>query len=196
MDNLDRLQERIRVFDTAALAEFLQFYRPQLLSYIERNVGAALRAKIEPNDLLQEVALTAIQSLPKTDLTDRDPFGWLCQLAQQRIIDAGRKHSAQKRSGELEVALNAKAGDSSQDWIGMLAASITSPSLASARNERHAALHGAIGGLASDVQDVLRMRFMENLSTKQIAEKTGKSDVSVRVLLSRTVQKLQQLLSE
>ena len=159
MDDIGRLHALIRAADTAALAEFMEHYRPQLLAYIERNLGAALRAKIEPNDLLQEVAVTAVQSLSKTDLTDRDPFGWLCQLAQQRIIDAGRKHSARKRSGDLEVALNFQAGDSSRDWLSILTASITSPSMGCARNEQHAALHLAIDGLPTDVQDVLRMRL-------------------------------------
>jgi RNA polymerase sigma-70 factor (ECF subfamily) len=35
---------------------------------------------------------------------------------------------------------------------------------------------------------------VDGLPTKEIAERLGKSDVAVRVLLSRTVQKLQQLL--
>ena len=43
------------------------------------------------------MARTAWEYLPKTDLSDRDPFGWLCQIAQQRIIDASRRAGALKR---------------------------------------------------------------------------------------------------
>jgi DNA-directed RNA polymerase specialized sigma24 family protein len=34
---------------------------------------------------------------------------------------------------------------------------------------------------------------VDGLATRDIAERLGKSDVAVRVLLSRTVQKLQEL---
>jgi DNA-directed RNA polymerase specialized sigma24 family protein len=37
---------------------------------------------------------------------------------------------------------------------------------------------------------------VDGLTTKDIAGRIGKSDVAVRVMLSRTVQKLQQLLGE
>jgi RNA polymerase sigma-70 factor (ECF subfamily) len=37
---------------------------------------------------------------------------------------------------------------------------------------------------------------VDGLATKEIAERLGKSDVAVRVMLSRTVQKLQQLLGD
>lgn len=40
------------------------------------------------------------------------------------------------------------------------------------------------------------MRYVDGLATKQIAERTGRSDVAVRVMLSRTVQKLQELVGE
>jgi DNA-directed RNA polymerase specialized sigma24 family protein len=42
----------------------------------------------------------------------------------------------------------------------------------------------------------MRMRYVDGLATKEIAERLGKSDVAVRVMLSRTVQKLQQLLGD
>jgi RNA polymerase sigma-70 factor (ECF subfamily) len=192
----NQLRDRVRAHDPAALADFLQHFRPQLLAYIDRNLGVVLRKKVEPQDIWQETAMAAIHALPKADLSDRDPFGWLCQIAQQRIIDASRKHAAQKRDSQFEIALNSPAGDSSRDWMSVLAASITSPSAAVARDERHGQLYEAIQGLPPDVQEVLRWRYVEDLPTKEIATRLGKTDVAVRVLLSRTVQKLQELMRE
>ena len=190
------LRDRVQARDAAALGEYLQLFRPQLLAYIDRNLGVVLRKKVEPQDIWQETAMAALNALPRADLNDRDPFGWLCQIAQQRIIDASRKHAAKKRDSEFEVALNAKAGDSSREWMSILAASMTSPSQAVAREERHGQLYDAIQSLPPDVQDVLRWRYVEDLPTKEIATRLGKTDVAVRVLLSRTVQKLQELMSD
>src|SRR6267142_2414647 len=97
MTNENQLRDRVRAHDAAALGEFLQHFRPQLMAYIDRNLGVVLRTKVEPQDIWQETAIAALNALPKADLSDRDPFGWLCQIAQQRIIDASRKHSAKKR---------------------------------------------------------------------------------------------------
>jgi RNA polymerase sigma-70 factor (ECF subfamily) len=196
MADENELRDRVRAHDPAALGEFLQHFRPQLLAYIDRNVGTVLRQKVEAQDIWQETAIAALSALPKAELTDRDPFGWLCQIAQQRIIDASRKHSAQKRDTGFEVALNSPAGDSSRDWMSVLAASMTSPTQAVVRDERHGQLYDAIQALPDDVQQILRWRYVDDLPTKEIAARIAKSDVAVRVLLSRTVQKLQELMQD
>jgi len=196
MSDENERRDRVRAHDAAALTDYLQHFRPQLLAYIDRNLGVVLRQKIETQDIWQETAIAAINALPNADLSDRDPFGWLCQIAQQRIIDASRKHAAKKRDSEFEVALNSPAGDSSREWMSILAASMTSPSQAVAREERHGQLYAAIQALPPDVQEILRWRYVEDLPTKEIAVRLGKTDVAVRVLLSRTIQKLQELMAE
>ena len=54
----------------------------------------------------------------------------------------------------------------------------------------------AIAQLASDQQEVLRLRYVEGWPTKQIADHVKKTDVAIRVMLTRTVQKLQEMLGE
>src|SRR5262249_3425818 len=87
----DPLVARVRAGDGQALAEFLVTKQPQLMAFIDRRLGAALRRKIEPDDLFQEVSAEALRSLSEVDLTQRDPFNWLCQVAERRIIDAHRR---------------------------------------------------------------------------------------------------------
>jgi len=47
--------------------------------------------------------------------------------------------------------------------------------------------------LPPEQREAIRMRYVEGLATKAIAARLGRSDVSVRVMLSRTIQKLQEL---
>ncbi|HEX4588794.1 MAG TPA: sigma-70 family RNA polymerase sigma factor, partial [Gemmataceae bacterium] len=147
-----------------------------------------------PLDIYQETAIAALNAWPKLDLGDRDPFGWLCQVAEQRIIDAHRRFAARKRASDREVSANATPADASRELIDLLVGSLTSASQAVARNERHAQLEGAIARLPAESRDVLRWRYVDGLPTKEIAEKIGKSDGAVRVMLTRTLHKLQQLL--
>ncbi len=72
--------------------------RPALLAFVERRLGSALRGKLEPQDVLQELAVKALRELPNADLSTRDPFGWLCHLAEQCIVDDHRHFAAGKRA--------------------------------------------------------------------------------------------------
>ena len=189
------LADRVRNRDAAALAAYLEERRPALLSFVERRLGSALRGKLEPQDVLQELAVKALRELPNADLSTRDPFGWLCHLAEQCIVDDHRHFAADKRASGREVPGNIRVGDGSQDLVALLAASLTSPSMAVVRNERQRRLMDVVATLPEEHREALRLRYGEGLPTKDVAGKLGKSDVATRVLLSRLVQQLQERLT-
>lgn len=197
MRTTDRmLLQRVRGREADALAEFLENCRLQLLAFIERRLSQAMRRKVEVQDLFQEVAIHALRLLPQTDLSERDPFGWLCMIAEERIVDAHRKFfGAQKRAADREVHLDSPAGSNRQRaLIDLLVVSMTSPSQALARNEREARLLEALASLPEESREALRLRYVENLPSKEIARRLGRSDGAVRVMLSRSLDRLQELL--
>ena len=179
-------------------ANFVEAKRPQLMAYIQNNLGPALRKKLEPDDILQDVVLTALGSFESFGVPGRDPFKLLCQIAEQRIIDAHRHHvAAQKRSVEREVSIDAQpAGEQAIGFLHLLAASMTSPSEAFSRDQKEFRLQEAITSLPADQRELLRLRYVEGLPTRDVANRLGKTDGAVRVLLTRTLSKLQQLLSD
>lgn len=198
-DDIDALIVRIRTGDAESLATYIEEHRRQLLAYIERQLGAALRRKVEAEDIFQETSADAVRSLSSMDLSERDPFSWLCQIAERRIIDAHRRFfDAQKRDAGREVALGQGGGSDTQPGglINLLVASMTSPSQAFSRNAREARVQEAVGQLAEEQREVLRLRYVEGWPTKQIADHVKKTDVAIRVMLTRTVQKLQEMLGE
>ena len=199
----DDLLPKIQAGDVNALARFIEQRRPQLTAYIERELGTALRRKVEPDDVFQEMSAEAVRALPTTTLGDRDPFSWLCQIAERRIIDLHRRHfGAQKRDAGREVSLGSPGGSTGEGGtqqgglINLLVASMTTPSQAFSRNAREACLLRALDKLPGDQREALRLRYIENLPSKQIAEKIGKSDAAVRVMLTRSLKKLHELLAD
>lgn len=197
MSDVPSAQNRPR--DAESLAVFIAAHRPQLMAFIERQLGAALRRKIEPDDVFQDVSAEAVRSLPTVELGDREPFSWLCQIAEHRIIDLHRRFfGAQKRDAAREVPLGAGGGSDTQPagLINLLVASLTTPSQAFSRNAREGRLLEALAKLPQDQQSALRMRYIEDLPSKQIAERLGKSDAAVRVMLTRSLKKLNELLGE
>jgi len=192
------LLSKIKAGDETAMAEFLDQRRPQLLAFLHKNLSDAMRRKVDPEDLAQEVHMECIRAVGDIDFADRDPFNWVCQVAERRIIDAHRHHfGTQKRDAAREVPLGQPGGDTGQaGLINMLVASMTSPSQAFSRDQKEFRLLQAIQTLPQENQDALRMRYVENRPSKEIAEHLQKSDVAVRVMLSRSLNKLREVLED
>ena len=187
------LADRVKAGDATALAAYLQERRPALRAFVERRLGSTLRGKLEPDDVLQELAVKSLHELArKPEITD--PFSWLCHLAEQCIVDGHRRFAADKRDAGREVPGNVRVGEASQDLVALLAASLTTPSQAVVRDERQRRLQEALVSLPDEQREALRLRYGEGLSSKEVAGRLNKSDVATRVLLSRVVQKLQDLL--
>ena len=106
----DELVERIRQGDAEALAEFISARRIPLLAYVERRLGSGLRRKLEPEDVFQEVSTEAVRSLATVESIGREPFGWLCQIAERRIIDAHRKFFGRSQAGRRPRSIDRQGG--------------------------------------------------------------------------------------
>jgi RNA polymerase sigma-70 factor (ECF subfamily) len=78
----------------------------------------------------------------------------------------------------------------------LLAASMTTPSAAFSRDQRQLLVLAAMDTLPEDQREALRLRYLVGLPSKEIAQKLGKTDGAVRVMLSRSLAKLQELLAE
>lgn len=199
MESADqKLVERMNAGDAEALATYVQSVRLQMLAFIQRRLGMGLGRKIEAEDILQEVSAEAVRALPQTKLSPTSAFSWLCQIAEHQIIDAHRHFfEAQKRDAGREVPLQAAAGDQERGGlIDLLVVSMTSPSKAFSRNVRELRLQVALEELLPEQQEVLRLRYVENLPTKQIAERINKTDGALRVMISRSLKQLQSKLQK
>lgn len=192
------LLKGISAGNVESLAAFLDVNRRQLLAFIGRRLGEGLRRKVEPEDIFQELSSEAVRSITPEWPGEREPFSWLCHLAEQRIVDAHRYHfAAQKRDAAKERALQAKSpGGEEIGMVNMLVKSMTTPSAAFSRNAREARLYQALEQLKEDQRDAIRLRYLENKPSKEIAEQLGKSDAAVRVMLTRTMKQLHEIMSE
>lgn len=192
----DALESRLAQKDLDALAHYVEQNRWRLMAFIEKQLGAALRRKVEPDDIFQECNVEALRAFPEADLGDRDLFSWLCQIAERRIIDAHRRFfGAQKRNAAREAPLAAPSNDGDQaGLVNLLVASMTTPSRAFSRNAKEAALQEALATLPEDQRRALFLRYVENKPSKEIAEELGKSDAAVRVMLTRSIKRLQTIL--
>jgi len=197
MPEHDELLSRLKSGDRDALARFIEQNSPQLLGFISKRMSDGLKRKVEAADILQELTVSALNSVEDVEFGDRDPFGWLCQQAERRIIDAHRHHfGAQKRDAGKEIGLHAPGRSSDGGGlVDLISASLTSPSRAMSRRQKEFHMLNALESLPEEARQAIHLRYVEGLPSKEIAERIGKSDGAVRVLLTRSLQKLQEILS-
>ncbi|MCO8122709.1 sigma-70 family RNA polymerase sigma factor [Stieleria sp. TO1_6] len=195
------LIQRIKQKDAAALAEYIRQHHQQLGGFVRSITGEHLLALVEVDDLIQEISAAALSGLDTAPLDQYSPMDWLHQLARRRVVDAHRFHfDAQRRDANRQQSLHGAApsggGDSPAGLEQMLAASMTSPSAAYSRDVRMVRMQEAIGTLCDEQQQAIRMRYADGMPTKQIAEQLGKTDVAIRVLLSRSMRQLEKILDD
>ena len=194
MANVESIIERLRHGDQDALVAFIEEKRLPLLSFLQKRVGPHLQKKIELDDILQEVTVDALKSVDKVDFRNHDPMNWLFQLCERKIIDTHRRFFAKKRDASREAAI--VEGSQGGGLADLLIASMTTPSQAFSRDQKQLKMLAALDTLPDEQKEALRLRYLVGLPSKEIAERLGKSDGAVRVMLSRGITRLQNLLVE
>jgi RNA polymerase sigma-70 factor (ECF subfamily) len=188
--------ERLRSGDEAALAEYIEANRPALMAFVHSRLGAHLAKKTEAEDIVQDATVEALRTLDKAPLETWEPLHWLFQICERKIIDAHRRFfESQKRDAAKEASLP-DTSEAGGGLANLLAASMTTPSAAFSRDQRQLAMLAAIDTLPEDQREALRLRYLVGLPSKEIAQKLGKTDGAVRVMLSRSLAKLQEMLGE
>lgn len=173
-----------------AVEELLVRHMPGLRSWLQLRMGARLRSKETPDDLVQSVAREVLGDLTEFDWRGEPAFRhWLYTKAQRKLYDKARYVAADKRSPERERALQSNL--SGDPMIGNL----LSPSGEVQSIEEVRRIEKAFDELSKDYQDAISMRRLCGLDYEQIAEQMERSVPAVRNLVHRGLSKLALRLS-
>ncbi|MBI2591470.1 MAG: RNA polymerase sigma factor [Candidatus Brennerbacteria bacterium] len=149
------------------------------LNQIYRFVYLKVSSKQIAEDLTQQVFLSAWQNINSYQQQGFPFTSWLYRIARNAVID----HYRTRRSNvDLEAVAEVA---SSFDLVGELEVKLELEKIKS-----------ALVGLPADYQDVLVMRFIEELSHQEIAAALDKSEGAVRVLQHRAINSLKKILNK
>lgn len=171
----------------------LDRFRDYLRLLARLHLGPALRAHMDPSDVVQQTLLEAQQALAQfRGTSDAALAGWLRQILARNLADAARAAGRAKRDVTRERSLEQALDESSARLEGCLAADQTSPSEHAVRAERLAQLAEAIAALPEPQREAVVMRHLEGLSLAAIAERLGRTEAAVVGLLQRGLRTLRQ----
>jgi RNA polymerase sigma-70 factor, ECF subfamily len=195
----DELIENARRGDPSAAQRLLVRHRDRLKTMVSVRMDPRLRRRLDPSDVVQEALADAWEKLSGY-LEERPlPFyPWLRQLAWKKLVDLHRKHVlAQGRSVKRERGWRLDLPDqSAADLAGRLAASGTSPSGSVIREEDRLGVQRALGALPERDREVLVLRYLEGLSTAEVAAILAITEAAVKMRHLRAIQRLRELLDQ
>jgi RNA polymerase sigma-70 factor (ECF subfamily) len=183
------LLERLRAGDGDAFRLLFEKYRRRLAVLIHYKLRADLRGQVEVDDLLQEVFLIASREMDKFSYRSPGSFmAWLARIADHVVIDAARFQGRQKRHAAEMLRFRSVSNPGGPEPVDS-----RTPSRLLREREGYDSLLGRLNQLPEDYRQVILLAKVEGLSTKEMAERLGRSPEAVAVLLHRAIQRFRQL---
>jgi RNA polymerase sigma factor (sigma-70 family) len=152
-------------------------YAPGLLTYFRMHIISVEDAE----DLVVEVFLAALENAKFAALSEKEKQLWLWRVTRNKVIDTYRRAKTRQN-----VTLE-HIGD------GLFEDEMAGPEYAALRQEDYMDLYAHLQSLPPLQQQILRMRFGQDLSCSEIATTLGKQENVVRVTLSRSLNLLRKI---
>lgn len=170
----DRMLDEPNMVNMAAL---YQQYAPALFAYLLQHAPPGEDAE----DILVEVFLAALENKQFSSLPEKAQLAWLWRVTRNKVVDAYRR-SIRRRNVTLESITESMIDD---DDLG--------PEHFALRQEEYNNLQVHLKSLSPLQQEVLRLRFSQDMRCSEIAAHMGKREGAVKVMLSRALNLLKNI---
>jgi len=167
--------DRARGGDRGAFGELYDVHVDAVYRYVLYRV----REPSDAEDLTSEVFTRAFANIHRYRWQGKSFLAWLYTIARNAVTDRRRR---ERPTVELDDAFGvAEEGPTAHDRA--------------VTGEQVDALRGAVKHLTSEQQEVLVLRFVENMSSRQVAKVLGKNEGAIRALQFRALGRLRKLLT-
>ncbi|MDO8506863.1 MAG: sigma-70 family RNA polymerase sigma factor [Candidatus Limnocylindria bacterium] len=167
--------DRARSGDRAAFAELYDTHCNAVYRYVLYRV----REPSDAEDLTSEVFTRAFANIHRYRWQGKSFLAWLYTIARNAVTDRRRRT---RPTVDLDDAYGVAAdGPTAHDHA--------------VRGEQVDALRGAVKHLTTEQQEVLLLRFVEHMSSRQVAKMLGKNEGAIRALQFRALGRLRKILT-
>lgn len=175
--NIKILVKKIKKGDKEAFGEIYELFAERIFRYIYLKIGN----KEEAEDLTQQVFVRAWESLDNFQFR-KNPFSsWVYRIAHNLVVDFYRKkNDALSLNHDIEIEIiDSLDLDESLYY----------------REESKKILR-LINQLPTEQKDILILRFVSDLSYREIAKIMKKNPLTLRVLQHRALKKIRELIND
>ncbi len=180
-DNLQNdpkeLMRLAKAGNSEAYGQLYELYFTPIFRYIYLRV----RDKEKANDLAQTVFLKVFTALPNFKEQNKSPLAYFFTVARNAVIDFWRT--------KKDVGVD--------DFDAIIERTIdedASPQKSYEKNENQELIQSALQELTDIQREVITLKYLSELSNKEIAELLGKTEEAVRQLQCRALRSLKIIL--
>jgi RNA polymerase sigma factor (sigma-70 family) len=165
---------------------------------LERRIDPGLRQRVDAEEVLQHTFLDAAREWAAYQRgSPMKPYPWLYRLALDRLLEEHRRHVRPSNGLGRDLPLG---DDCSALLAGQFLDAGIGPLTAAQRAELTDRVRHVLGLLPATYQDVLAMRYFDQLSTREICDVLNARDPvaasltenAVNVRLFRAIKKMRQ----
>jgi RNA polymerase sigma-70 factor (ECF subfamily) len=188
---LTPLLQEARDGSTEALGQLFQACRGYLLTVARQELRAALRAKVDAADVVQETFIEATRDFAAfRGVTEQQMLSWLRGILRHNLADVTRRFCACCRCLAQEVRLRDQLAAPLRPRSPLVMDRTICEQLI-AEEQRHL-LHAALQRLPPLYRKVLQLRYGDRCSFAEIGCHLRRSPEAARKLWRRAVERLRQ----
>lgn len=173
----DALLERARRGDQQAMADIYDGYAPAIYRYAYRRLGQQQVAQ----DITSQTFHRFLRAVQNGGGPEHNLSAWLYRVAHNLIVDYYRREPTDPPADVDEVIL-VDEGVSQETQV--------------VRNQQVTRMRAALQQLTPLQQQVIVLRFLEEMSIRETADITGKTEGAVKALQYRGLNSLRRMLEE
>ncbi len=175
------LMQRAKAGEKEAFALLYEnFYTP-----IFRFVYAKVSDRQLAEDLTQTVFMKAFAASKNFSDDTRAPLAYFFTIARNLLTDHYRKPK------EVNIVSDS---DDNQDFFEAQPSEELTPDQQVEAKQKTAQLKEVIGQLKPEYQEILELKFFHELSNKEIADRTGKTEANIRQIQVRALRKVREFI--
>lgn len=168
--------------DRDAVEKILAFVQPIIRRYCKARLGETAGLRSSVDDVVQEVCIAALVSLPTYRDTGRPFLAYIYGIASQKVLDA------QRSLEESQPIIDDKVPDHGGDPVDIADASAYAATLDSLREN----VAEMLAALPAQEREVIILRVVVGLTAEQTAQAIGSTPGAVRVAQSRALSRLRR----
>lgn len=175
LDNESKIIENAKNGKRSAFGILYDYYQPKIYRFIYLKVNK----KEDAEDLTHQVFLSAWTKIKEYEERGFPFSSWLYKIARNEVIDFYRQRKEQVSIDDIEPMLISSSNDSANKIDLKIQIEKTKK---------------AIQKLKQDYQDIIIMRFVDDLSVKEVAKVLQKSEGAVKIMQHRAIKALRKFL--
>ncbi len=177
LDGENKLIEMAIKGKASAFGSLYDYYQPKIYRFVLIRVGQ----REEAEDLTHQVFLNAWQNIANYKNLGFPFSSWLYRIARNQVIDCYRAKKPQIPLDGLDP-----------DYLSELGASEKNIEERSELDR----IAKAIKKLKPDYQDIIIMRFIEDLPLKEVAASVDKTEGAIKLMQHRAIKELKNILKD